>query len=45
MNVENSFVEVDVDSDVKVSPSVIVGKFTDDFRDFLPFKEDALWNA
>ena len=45
VNVENSFVEVDVDSDVKVSPSVIVGKFTDDFRDFLPFKEDALWNA
>ncbi len=42
---EDSFVEVDVDADVEVSPSVVIGKFADDFGDFLSFEEDALWDA
>jgi hypothetical protein len=45
INVEDSFVEVDVDSNVKVSPGVIISQLPDDSGDFLSFEKDALGNA
>ena len=45
INVEDSFVEVDVDSNVKVSPGVIISQLPDKSGDFLSFEEDALGNA
>ena len=42
---EDPFKEVDVDGDVEVLPGVVVGQFSYDSGDFLPFEEDSLREA
>lgn len=42
---EDSFVKIDVDTNIKISPCVIIDQLSDDFGDFLSFEEDALRNA
>jgi hypothetical protein len=45
IDVKDSLVDVNVDSDIKIFPCVIVVKFSDDFGYFLSFQKDALRDA
>lgn len=45
VNVEDSFKEVDIDSDVEIFPCVIIRKLADNLGDFLSFQEHALGNT
>ena len=42
---EDPFEDIQVDCNVEVFPLVVIGQFSDDLGNFLPFEEDSLRNA